>query len=454
MQQNIYETGADKHHSINNQTLLFVRWMAVIGQSAAVMTTHYVIQINLPLFPIWGCIFSSVLVNLYAQIRYGNQSLQPMQASAFMGYDILQLAALLWLTGGIGNPFAVMIIAPASVAATLLPLRYTLGLIALALAGIAAISLHSIPLQWPDTGASAPEPAFPDLYLLGGSIAISLSLIFICLYIWRISSESRATARAYQIAQLALARQQELSSLGALSAAAAHELGSPLSTLSVISKDLYKLLEKNDKVEMNEISDDIVLLHDEVQKCQNILKNLGASSSHKTIRDLDTLTLDVLVAALADPYDRSYPEIDFDIRFSSDSQKDKVYITKTPDLDFGIGNILQNAFKFAHSSVEVTLHIGEDQIVLTIRDDGPGFSNTVLRRIGEPYNSEALTSSKPDEVIARETGLGLGLGVFIAQNLLTRYNARLDFRNRDDVKGAEVTMIFDRSLIEIQSRVL
>ena len=451
MSQNIYETGADKHHSINNQTLLFVRWMAVIGQSAAVIITHYVIDINLPLFPIWGCIFSSVLVNLYAQIRYGNQNLQPLQASVFMGYDILQLAALLWLTGGIGNPFAVMIIAPASVAATLLPLRYTLGLIGLALAGIVAISLHSIPLQWPNTGVS--EPDFPDLYLLGGSVAISLSLIFICLYIWRISSESRATARAYQIAQLALARQQELSSLGALSAAAAHELGSPLSTLAVISNDLNKILKKNDEIHIKDISDDIVLLHDEIQKCQDILRNLGASSTHKTIRDFDALTLDVLVTALAEPYDRSYPELDFNIRFASDSRRDKVYVKKTPELDFGIGNILQNAFKFANTCVEVILHINENQIRLTVRDDGPGFSNAILRRIGEPYNSDALASQKPDDVIARETGLGLGLGVFIAQNLLSRYDARLDFRNRDSAKGAEVTMIFDRSLIEIQSRV-
>lgn len=440
----------DTQHMVSNKTLIFVRWMAIIGQSAAVLVTEVVLGVSIPLIPVALCIFLSVLVNIIAQISFGARSLPPFQAWIFMAYDIVQLAVLLWMTGGLENPFALLILAPASVGATLLPLRFTLMLVALAFTSVLIMSFSSIPLDLQDK-----YDVYPHISLIGEVVAISVALIFICLYIWRISSESRAISRAYEIAQLALAKQQETASLGTLSAAAAHELGSPLSTIGLISNDLSNQLEKDDNLQLKDISDDIRLLQSQSQKCRELLHNLGSSITKSSVKDLDFLGLDVLIRAIAEPYTKMAPDIQLQIQISNKDKIDIPRVHKSPVLEFGLGNILQNAFKYAEKYVCVEIICKDDAITIEILDDGPGFSNADLRKIGDPFISNLLYEKDAKNIadqqnLSSDKESGMGLGIFIAKTLLQNYFNDISFSNRIDGNGARVVLKAQRENLAIQ----
>ena len=428
---------------ISNNTLILVRWMAIFGQSIAIAIAEVFLGISTPLIPAAICIFMSLLVNIGAQITYGGRSLKPYQAWAFMVYDILQLTALLWLTGGLQNPFACLIIAPAAVAATLLPLRYTIFLIILVVTCTASLTFFAIPLQWGDE-----IYVFPKLYSAGEFLAISVAVIFISLYIWRISSESRAMNTAYEIAQLALARQQENASLGALSAAVAHELGSPLSTITLIANDFSSSLEKNPDLTLKELGEDIEILKSQTDKCTNLLKNFGKSLVKPSVKDLDILSADALIRSIAENYEPFYPHVSFDLNIQNIDDLDIPYILKTPSLDFGLGNLIQNSFKHAKNQVSITIFIYTKTLDIHIKDDGPGFTNQVLRKIGEPMMTAPLDRVQ-NESHTQDTKAGLGLGIFIALTLLEKYDVLYTFSNRENKKGAHVTLSFQRDNIEI-----
>ena len=442
-----------KSMMVINKTLVFVRWLAVIGQSLALVITELVLNISIPLFPASICIFLSVLVNVYAQITFGNRTLGVTHAMAFMIFDVIQLTAILSLTGGLTNPFSVLLLGPAAVGATLLPLAYTISLIVLAIFCVSFLAYFSIPLQWNDIGTHD----FPALFTAGEIIAMTLALAFICLYIWRISSESRSLSRAYEITQLALARQQASASLGALSAATAHELGSPLSTISLISSDLSQQLAKDPQSPISMFSKDIKLLKNQINKSRDLLKDLGNIETQKSVRDLDSLRIDVLVKSLAEPYQHRHPEIKLNVSLinhekTGNNQRDPgLFVKKTPVLDFGIGNIIQNAFKFARTKVDIVIQTYDKTIQIEIKDDGPGFSNAVLRDIGEPHVASlgggiAMSSDNFADIYPQE---GLGLGIFIAQTLLEIYNAQLFLTNQPDKKGALVKIAFNKKDLEI-----
>lgn len=438
---------------ISNKTLVMTRWLAVAGQSLAILTAHYILDINLPIFTAFACIFISAMVNIFSYAVYGPRGLSPSVAFSFIVYDVFQLTALLWLTGGINNPFSILLLAPLAVGATFSNFKKLVFLVALAISCTIFLTFYHLPMDWPKSPDNA---SHPPLYIPGLLVATTLTIIFTCFYVWRLSMEARSVDKAYQITQMALAREHESASLGALAAATAHELGSPLTTISVISKELVE--KTNNHNYNNELKDDIYLLHEQVRRCQNILKNLGKERKDQAVRDVDHVPAKVLVSSLCENYQSLYPDISYTfLQDHETAQSPNTYILKTPELEFAIGNILHNAFKFASSLVEIQIIDLKKHIDIIICDDGPGFTNTILRSLGEPYINQLFTPPAPfPETASEEKGLsgqqiqnGLGLGVFIAQTLLQRYDSRISFTNRQLQAGAEVTIRLQRDKVAI-----
>ena len=411
------------------RTLILIRWVAVIGQLTAVLAVHFALGLELPIGPALAAIGASVLLNLatLAQ-RKARPRLADRDAALYLGYDLLQLSLLLYLTGGLQNPFSVLILAPLTVAATILTRNSVISLTALALACLSALALWRFPLPWPD----GPLP-LPPLFSLGIWLALTVSAIFITGYVWSVAQEARRISDALAASQVALAREQKLSALGALAAAAAHELGTPLGTISLVSKELAREVSPGDP-----LAEDIALLQSEALRCRDILAELSRKPQAEGGEPYDRLTVRALVDAAAAPHKLPHVELVIEERPAGRAGVPVLpMIRRSPEIIHGLGNLIQNAMQFARREVVVRAEWDADHLTITVRDDGPGFPAGLLSRIGEPYIS------------SRSEGAGhMGLGIFIAQTLLERTGAEVAFSNQRS-GGAQVVVrwqppIFDR----------
>jgi two-component system sensor histidine kinase RegB len=417
---------------IRLRTLVLIRWIAIGGQAAALLVVQFFLGFELPIGPALAAVAVSALVNLALIVRRpAGSSLGDRAAAGYLAYDTCQLAVLLYLTGGLTNPFSFLLLAPVTVSATILSLRSTAALCALALGCISVLAVWHLPLP-----SGAEQVIIPDIYILGGWAALAIGILFFTAYTWRVSEDARRLSDALSASQLALAREQERSAVGGLAAAAAHELGSPLGTIAIAASEIARGLEPG-----SPIRDDVELLISETGRCRDILAGLVRHPHGSGATPFERLPIAMVVEAAAAGHRREGIELRFDAAAGSDAHADVPVVALGAEIIHGLGNLVQNAVQFAASRVLVrTRWIGYD-VTVSVADDGPGFPQFVLERLGEPYISVREDSGR------EEDGEHMGLGIFIAQTLLQKTGAELEFRNHAD-GGAEVVIRWRHGVID------
>ena len=414
-------------------TILRLRWLAVLGQLAAIFVVLQGLEFDLPVIPCLTVIGLSALLNLGLQIAFNPmQRLDPAYAAALLALNIVELAALLFLTGGLQNPFSFLFLVPVLISATALPVRLTIALGGLAVACASVLVFFYLPLPW-----DAEEPlVLPPIYLFGVWLSIVLAIGVTSLYAFQVTEEARKLSDALAATELVLAREQHLTQLDGLAAAAAHELGTPLSTIVLISRELESALQENTAV-----AADIKTLREQAQRCRDILSKITELSS--TEAPFDRMKLSTLIEEIVAPH-RDFG-VTIKVRIAVAGTKEPVGM-RNPAILYGVGNILENALDFARSAVEVNAWWSNDTIEIVVSDDGPGFAPDIMKRIGEPYLSRRRGSDD-----GQGDRSGLGLGVFIARTLLERTGAMVSFTNRTfPDHGAVVSIIWPRDRFEVR----
>jgi len=410
------------------RTLVMLRWLAVIGQTLTVLLVHFVLGFELPLGFCLGVILTSAWINTWLTLAVQPQQFaQDWQAFAQLAYDVLQLCVLLMLTGGLQNPFVVMLAAPVTIAVAALPPRWSLPVAATAMAGTGAMWLWSLPLPW----LGGEELHLPGMYIIGLWAAIFVAVAFTAVYSWRVSQEGRSMATALAATQSVLSREQRLSALGALAAAAAHELGTPLATIQLTAKEMMREL-KDDEI----LREDAELLVTQARRCRDILKRLTAEKTASDERHDRVEFLAALEEAAA-PLRGMGPMVD--VHLEGPENATEPVLRRIPELLYGIGNFIENAVDFAAARVTVEGHWSDTDLTVTILDDGPGFTLEILSKIGEPYVT--TRSGTPGQG-------GLGLGVFIAKTMIEKTGGTVRFENSSAAGGALVTIVWPREKVE------
>jgi two-component system sensor histidine kinase RegB len=421
------------------RTLSNLRWLAIGGQSAALLVVYFGLSYRLPLLQCAGAIAASALLNIVLTIQFpATHRLTNREATLYLAYDVLQLAALLYWTGGIENPFALMFLAPVVIAAATLNLGNTLILAALALASVSVIAVIHKPLPW----AANESIDLPALYQGGIWASLVIGIGFTSIYAWRIASEAARMQAGLAATQLALSREHRLSALGALATAAAHELGSPLGTIAIVARELERALPPNTAE-----SEDAKLLRAEAERCRGILTRL-ARPEESGLGSTDRLPLGALLDEIAAPYRGS----DVAIVIESPKSASEPKVWRAPELVHGLGNLIANAADFAQSKVWVRAEWTQTQLSIGVSDDGSGFDAEILERIGEPY-----VTSRPGSYALGETEIGptesfggqqgMGLGFFIAKTLIEQTGGRVTAINQED-GGALVTARWPRGFVD------
>jgi len=397
--------------NVRLDTLVRLRWLAVVGQTLTLFIVHYVLDFTLPLAACLGVVALSAGLNVALRLRFHrSQRLEPDRAAWLFAFDIAQLAVLLYLTGGLQNPFSFLFLEPVLIAATALSPTMTAMLGAFAALCATVLVFAHEPLPW----ASDDALTLPPIYMLGIWLSLLLALGVISAYAWQVAEEARLLADALAATELVLAREQHLSQLDGLAAAAAHELGTPLSTIALVVRELQNALEPG-----SPHSEDIQLLREQAQRCREILAKLTELSSSGPF---DRMKLSALIEEVVGPH-RNFG-VSIDVLLPSQRGSEPIG-ANNPAIVYGLGNLVENAVDFASARVEVAAGWSEEEVVLTISDDGSGFAPEIMDRIGEPY---VTSRGRRDGSDGATTGLGLGF--FIAKTLLERSGAVLAFVNR------------------------
>lgn len=403
-----------------------LRWAAVVGQFGA-LTVAWWIGLRFPLGPALVVVAMAAAINLGLTLRL-RLPLTQRQVSAQLSFDLLQITLLLTFTGGLDNPFTALMLAPVTIAATALPGRQTVVL------GLATITLITVtgllaePLRRADGTLLIREP----LLLFGHWVTIVIGVAFFATYASRVSTELSARSQALFATQLALAREQRLQHLGGVVAAAAHELGTPLATIKLVSSEL-----RDELADRPDLLDDLTLLGDSADRCREILRAMGRQGREDLL--VQNAPLEVVLAEAASPHDSLGKTIR--LRAESLDGSDQPTIRRDPAIMHGLGNLIQNAVDFAATEVRISARWTADRILVRISDDGPGYPPQMIERIGEPF----LGTRRNDERLQGYEGMGLGL--FISVTLLGRSGASLEFGNGGP--GAVVRLGWPRAVIEV-----
>ncbi len=402
------------------RTLLVLRWLAILGQTVTVVTAAFYIGLQVEIGLCFLAIGASVVSNLVAMSIFPeNQRLSDRDAMLTLLFDLSQLAFLLFLTGGLNNPFSLLILAPVTISATALTMRSTIILGALAIFLISCLSLWYLPL----TTLSGEVLALPGLFIFGFWVSLVIGIVFLSAYARRVASETHRMSQALLATQMALAREQKLTDLGGVVAAAAHELGTPLATIKLVSTELVE-----DLAAYPEWAEDAALIREQADRCRDILHSMGrAGKDDKLLR---RAPLGVVLREAAEPHANRGIDLHFDVRRSNeDADPDtQPEIWRRPEVIHGIRNLVQNAVDFARAEVWVEAVWDDRMIQVTITDDGAGFPPDLLGRLGDPF----LRRRNRVEQTVRPGYEGMGLGLFIAKTLLERSGAQVQFLNAGD----------------------
>ncbi|WP_186399697.1 ActS/PrrB/RegB family redox-sensitive histidine kinase [Stappia sp. P2PMeth1] len=420
------------HRRLKLDTLVRLRWLAIGGQTAALVVVHFYLAYPLPLSLCAALVAASAWLNIFLKVRSPqSQRLSERSAALQLAYDLMQLGGLLYLTGGLGNPFAFLLLAPVMVSAAGLSARNTiyLGLLAAAIATLIA-AVH-LPLPWPEGQTFR----LPPVYAIGVWIALVCSLTFMSIYAFRVAEEARQLSDALMASELVLAREQHLHALDGLAAAAAHELGTPLATVYLSAKELARdLANERDIPSPEMLREEMALILSQAERCREILSKLSSLSDDRD-QHFRGEKLSHVLDQVAEPARAAGARIRIDVQ----GEGGEPVAHRNPAIHYGLGNLLENAVDFADSTVTVTARWNDSQVLLEIADDGHGFTPDVMSRLGEPYvTARGARDGRPGQ---GQTGGGLGLGFFIAKTLLERTGAELRLRNRPPPEHGAVVRI-------------
>ena len=412
-------------------TILRLRWLAVLGQLATIFIVVQGLEFDVEVIPCLTIISLSAVLNLALQIAFNPmQRLEPAYAAALLALNIIELAGLLFFTGGLENPFSFLFLAPVLISATALPIRLTIALGVLAVVSATVLVFFHLPLPW-----DSDEPLIlPQIYLVGVWLSIGVAIGVTSLYAFQVAEESRQLSDALAATELVLTREQHLTQIDGLAAAAAHELGTPLSTIFLISRELERTIADN-----SPIAGDLKTLREQAQRCRDILAKITQLSASGA--PFDRMPLSTLIEEAVAPH-RDF-DVAIKVRIAIGVTPEPVGM-RNPAILYGVGNILENAVDFARATVEVNASWNNETVEIVISDDGPGIAPDMLKRIGEPYLSRRRSADETQHG-------GLGLGVFIARTLLERTGAKVSFANRVfPDHGAVVHITWPRSRFEAE----
>ena len=408
----------EQEENLKLRTLNLIRWIAIFGQLFAVLIAFFFFEISFNIFSALLLIFGSVLLNITVSIRYPVTKILNFNETFFyLVYDLIQLILLLYFTGGLTNPFSVLILAPLVISATYLDLKRTIIITLIAVLSFSILSIYYYPLESNTLGISRNNFSKFEIFLIWDALIIAS--VFITAYCFRVAHESRKIRKALQQTQLSLSNEEKVSAIMSLTAAAVHELGTPLSTISIISKELTinKNLDQN-------IQNDLEVIQSQVKRCSEILERLRtnklSNNSNEFINQLDFKRLINEIVSY-------YQKVDIIFEVNSDGYFDDKNITvaRSPELIQSLTNIIDNAVKFTKKKIIINLLNADQFIIIEVIDDGPGFPNEIFPLLGEPYlrnNNEAENS-------------GLGLGLFISKNLLAKFSSEITFIKESNLGG-------------------
>ena len=412
-----------KHHSFKKSTYISLRWIGIIGQLIAVNFVYFVLNFKFDFLISNLVILLGIISNFYLIFIYKKTQLSDRSAFIFLVIDILQLAILLYLSGGIINPFVIFIIIPSVFSSSNLSFRTNTLLVFLTAFSIIFLTFYSTELPSPLSENFYVSP----YYYYSIPLALLIALIFLNYFAMTFGTQTRLRKEALTKMEEVMAKEHELLSLGGQAAAAAHSLGTPLSTIKIITQDLVKQFEGNEDIEK-----DIKLLSSQVERCNEILKRLTLNP----VEEDEFIDKDISLRDYLNEIIVSFKEIsskNFILNIDQDSNPKK--ITKSIEIVYGLRNFIGNAVKFSKSKVKISLKSDPNKIEIKINDDGPGIPDDIIKKIGEPY-----IKSKSIELSSNS---GLGLGTFLGKTLLERQGANLSFRRNNDLGGALVTIRWD-----------
>lgn len=462
-----------RSRGLSLRTLVILRWMAIAGQSATILIATAWFHFDLPL---WGClaaVAASVVMNLNATARLRRTegaTADGALTAAHLGFDILQLSVLLALTGGLQNPFCILLVAPVTVAAASLPARQAVLMGLLVLAATVALFFFALPLPW----QSGTEIDLPPLYRFGAGLALTTGVVFTSAYAWRVAADAEKLELALATTQDVLQREQRMAALGGLAAAAAHELGTPLATIQVVARELLRESARDGRA-----AEDAALILQQAERCRDILKRLSQQPDEGGIAFAE-VGLKALLEEVVEPH-RGF-DLDFEVSVRTASGAPEPRVRRLPEVIHGLSTLVENAADFANSQVRVRGLVDAGFIEIEVVDDGPGFPADILPRLGEPYvtsrpqgkarralaaqiaASVAAAAAAPGRkgrkaapppepaAIAPSQG-GMGLGFFIARTLLERTGGRVSVGagdgGRGQPKGARVAVRWPRPALEV-----
>ena len=412
---------------LRRSTLISLRWTAVLGQILALMIVTWGLGFDLPILGGLGIISLSIILNIALTFSLPlDRRVSDMEAVLQLGYDILHLSALLWLTGGLVNPFSLLYLAPIVTAATTLNRSVFSSLLILTLLASLLLLFNHRPLPWNPAGAFD----LPEIYTFGGWIALIVGVGFSSLYTWGAALESRRMSEALASTQAVLAHEQKLSALGSLAAAAAHELGTPLATIQITAKEMQREIPEG-----SPLAEDAALLRSQAERCRDILHQLSVRGDAEDPVHAALTVEDLIHEASAPFFDAADPTT---LAVTFKGKDPAPHIMRQPELIFGLKNFIENALDFAESHVQLEASWDNDQLKIVIADDGPGFDPRIRDRLGEPYVS--IRADDKDEDSHRAGGLGLG--VFIAKTLIERTGGAVSFGNSKQSGGAVIIIIW------------
>lgn len=419
--------GQESRH-LRVETLVRLRWLAFIGQLAAIIITAYFLRFQIDISVCLALVGLLGAVNIFVTTTSTRQlRLSDIKATLFLLFDVLQLGALLYFAGGIDNPFSILFLAPVTIAAVSLRSGYIICVVLVSIICVSFLCFFHEPLPW-YLGESL---NLPPLYKVAFWSAILVSCLFISANVSRVAYEAKTLSQALAAAELVLERENHLSKLDGLAAAAAHELGTPLATISLVSREL------NQSLVPSELKEDLMLLDQEAQRCRTILSKL-TSLADEIDEPFSATKLSVLLEQIADPHRSSAIDVETCLEGVGDEPKSAC----SPAMTYGIGNFVDNAVDFAKTTVRIDAQWSPDNVEIIISDDGPGFPAELIDQLGEPY-----ITRKTNRRRKKEDGAGLGLGVFIAKTLLERSGAAVLFSNASQ-GGARVAITWNRRRFE------
>ena len=414
------------------RTLIFFNWIAIIGQSLAVFVSYSIIEVDFNLVATISLIFLLLLLNIFLTLRFPiTKTLNFNEITFYLLFDLLQLISLLYLTGGLTNPFCILILVPIVISSTYLDLKRTILICTASIISLSILLFFYMPISSNLINFNSDSFSREEIFSIWGALIITL--IFMSAYCYRTASESRKAGEALRETQMALSNEEKVSALMSLTAAAVHELGTPLSTISVVSKELVGNVKKND---VN--YDDLQLIQTQVKRCADILKRLRTT---KFVRDSDEFLNEFTFTSLINEILEDYLNEKIEVSINADEifSEKNITFSRVPEVIQSLSNIIDNAFKYAKNKIVINLKYAEKYIIVEIIDDGNGFSPEIYALLGEPYVRRSI--DKEDK--------GLGLGLFISKNLLSKSYGDIEFLNYKP-NGACVRIFLNKKELNIK----